>query len=92
MNDITIITVVAYFGLLLIILMPFTVLVALLCLSQVGGLLTEIDTQGLSDQFALIKPDGFTPDNKYNWLWCLASFVTVFKGYFSRAACSNTVM
>ncbi|MEM6334638.1 MAG: hypothetical protein AAF823_15000 [Planctomycetota bacterium] len=62
-----------------LILFPITVLVALLCLIElggVGGMFAEIQQQGLSNDFALInEPGRFTSSNDFTYWWAAAFFL-----------------
>ena len=62
-----------------LILIPITLLVAFLCLQQVGGvggLFGSIREQGLTEQFALINTTGeHTGRNDYTWVWAAAFFL-----------------
>ena len=62
-----------------LILIPITLLIAYLCLEQVGGvsgLLGGIREQGLTEQFALINTSGdHAGRNDYTWVWAAAFFL-----------------
>ncbi len=62
-----------------LILIPITLLIAWLCLEQVGGvtgLLGGIEEQGLADDFALVNTSGeHTGRNDYTWVWAAAFFL-----------------
>ncbi len=62
-----------------LILIPITILVAFLCLQQLGGvegLLGGIRDAGLADDYALVNEAGrFTGNNTYTWVWAGAVFV-----------------
>ena len=62
-----------------LILIPITILVAYLCLQQlggVGGLFSGIEDAGLKDDYSLINEPGvFTGKNTYTLAWALAVFV-----------------
>jgi len=62
-----------------LILIPITLLIAYLCLEQlggVGGLFGAIDEQGLTQEFALINTSGeHTGRNDYTWVWAAAFFL-----------------
>lgn len=62
-----------------LILIPITVLMAYLCLRELGGLAGLFDTieeRGLSQDYALINESGrFTGKNTYTWVWALAIFI-----------------
>lgn len=62
-----------------LILIPITILVAFLCLQQlggVGGLLSSIDEAGLKEPYGIINEPGmFTGKNTYTWVWAAAVFV-----------------
>lgn len=75
-----------------VILIPFTLVIAVLCLNQIGGLdgmFNEIEAQGLQEEFSLIKEGGEYPDNKYTWFWAIACFLNVVKGYISLGNASK---
>lgn len=59
-----------------LLLMPLTLLVAILCLDAVGGvngLFTLIEQRGLSDDMAFVaEPGRFTGANDYTWWWIAA--------------------
>ena len=58
-----------------LILVPLTILVAYLCLQEVGGvggLFSEIESQGLTEEFALIKADDAFPLGKYGLAFACA--------------------
>lgn len=62
-----------------LILLPITLLVAYLCLEQLGGVSGMFDSirqQGLNEQFALINASGeHTGRNDYTWVWAAAFFL-----------------
>ena len=68
-----------------LVLIPITILVAVLALAQFGGfggLMHAIDVHGLSKQFALIKPgNGHFPLADYTWPWAAAIMVKNIVGY-----------
>lgn len=70
-----------------LILMPMTILIALLCLQYAGGfgtILTEIKSQNLSEQFKLIKDSSFTTDSiDFTMFWAVAIFANTLLGYIS---------
>ncbi|MGC9450703.1 MAG: sodium:solute symporter family transporter [Oceanipulchritudo sp.] len=75
-----------------VVLIPFTLLIALLCLHQLGGfsgMLEMIDAQGLSNHFSFIQPTGQFEGNKYNWVWALAAFLNVIKGFISLGSAAK---
>lgn len=58
-----------------LIMMGMTILIAILCLVHFGGfggLLDAITNAGLTEQYALLKPEGAFPEKKYTWEWALA--------------------
>lgn len=61
-----------------LILIPITILVAFLCLRElggIGGLVSRIDEAGLSREYKLINEPGlFTGQNTYTWMWAAAVF------------------
>jgi len=62
----------------MLILMPLTLLIATLCIIKIGGpieFFAAIQSKGLSDQFAPIKPHGAFPNGAYTWLWAGAMFL-----------------
>ncbi|MBS0198249.1 MAG: hypothetical protein JSR77_15960 [Planctomycetes bacterium] len=62
----------------MIVLMPLTVLIAILCIVKVGGpgeFLSLIQSKGLGEQFAILKPHGAFPKDAYTWLWAGAMFL-----------------
>ncbi|MBB6428390.1 SSS family transporter [Algisphaera agarilytica] len=62
-----------------LILIPITILMAYLCLRElggVGGLFSQIDSKGLTDDYAVINKEGrFTGKNTYTWIWASAIFL-----------------
>jgi Na+/proline symporter len=69
-----------------VVLVPFTLLIAALCFIKVGGMdgfFGLIDAQGLQEQFTFIKDSGAYAENKYNWVWALAAFLNIIKGFVS---------
>lgn len=61
-----------------VILIPITLLIAVLCLIEVGGisgLLGLIEQQGLAAEYAMIKPDGGSGDGRYTFWWAAAMVV-----------------
>jgi Na+/proline symporter len=75
-----------------VVLIPFTMLIALLCLYQLGGfsgMFAMIDAQGLSNHFSFIQPTGQFEGNKYNWVWALAAFLNVIKGFISLGSAAK---
>ncbi|MEM1098914.1 MAG: hypothetical protein AAGH92_09005, partial [Planctomycetota bacterium] len=62
-----------------LILIPITLLVAWLCLRElggVGGMMAGIEQQGLSSDYALVnEPGRFTGKNTYTWVWAAAVFI-----------------
>ena len=62
-----------------LILIPITLLIAYLCLEQLGGvsgMFRSINEQGLSQEFALINTSGeHTGRNDYTWVWAAAFFL-----------------
>ena len=62
-----------------LVLIPITILVAFLCLNELGGIsgmLARIDEAGLSREYKLINEPGlFTGQNTYTWVWAAAVFV-----------------
>lgn len=62
----------------MLILMPLTILIATLCIMRVGGpieFFSLIQSKGLSDEFAIVKPHGMFPGGAYTWLWAGAMFL-----------------
>ncbi len=62
----------------MLVLMPLTVLIATLCIIKVGGpseFFSLIQSKGLNDQFAIVKPQGAFPNGSYTWLWAAAMFL-----------------
>lgn len=62
----------------MLILMPLTILIAVLCIVKIGGpgeFFSLIQSKGLSDQFAIVKPQGSFPNGAYTWLWAAAMFL-----------------
>ncbi|MBL8875039.1 MAG: hypothetical protein JNM86_04505 [Phycisphaerae bacterium] len=62
----------------MLILMPLTILIAVLCIVKIGGpgeFFSLIQSKGLSDQFAVVKPQGAFPNGSYTWLWAAAMFL-----------------
>jgi Na+/proline symporter len=58
-----------------IIMMGMIILIAVLCLIEVGGfggMLAKIQGCGLADQFVLIKEPGKYAGNAYTWQWAVA--------------------
>ena len=58
-----------------LILVPITVLVGYLCLSEIGGvsgLLTSIQDKGLADDYAVVSDAGRFPLSAYTWMWAIA--------------------
>lgn len=62
-----------------LILIPITILVAFLCLRElggVGGLLSSIDEAGLGEDYKIINKAGmFEGKNSYTWVWAAAVFL-----------------
>ncbi|MEM8782121.1 MAG: hypothetical protein AAGE65_04610 [Planctomycetota bacterium] len=62
-----------------LILIPITLLVAWLCLRElggVGGMMAGIEERGLASDYALVnEPGRFTGKNTYTWVWAAAVFV-----------------
>lgn len=62
-----------------LILIPITILVAFLCLRElggVGGLFASIDDAGLDKDYKLINEPGmFSGKNTYTWVWAAAVFI-----------------
>lgn len=72
-----------------IILLPLTVLMAFLCLKEVGGIggfLSMIHERGLADDFAMIQESGRYPLNEYTWVWAAAMFLQI--GFSSNSMIS----
>lgn len=64
-----------------LVLLPLSLLMAGLCLMEVGGLggfFQLIQDQGLSREFALVKPDALFPGGAYTWAWAAAMFLQAF--------------
>ncbi len=60
-----------------LVLVPMTVLLAVLCLVKVGGIDGFLDlmrAKGLSDEFAFVHRAGQYPLNAYTWAWAAAMF------------------
>jgi SSS family transporter len=70
-----------------LVLLPLTVLIAILCLSEVGGvepLFTMIKEQGLTEPFQLINNGEFKENFvDFTWLWAVGMFVHVIISYNS---------
>ena len=65
----------------MLVLMPLTALIAILCIVKVGGpseFYAMIDAQGLSQKFAIVKPEGLFPNGSYTALWAVAMFLQSF--------------
>lgn len=61
-----------------LILIPMTVLVAVLCLREVGGLgafFQMIQDQGLSEQFRFVKPVDAKKFIDYSWIWIIGMWL-----------------
>eukprot|EP00752_Nemacystus_decipiens_P015226 g13559.t1 len=62
-----------------LILIPITILMAYLCLRElggVGGLFEKIDEKGLAEDYAIVNEAGrFTGKNTYTWVWASAIFL-----------------
>lgn len=62
-----------------LILIPITILVAVLCLQELGGLgglFSSIEEAGLGREYKLVNEPGlFTGKNTYTWVWAAAVFV-----------------
>lgn len=62
-----------------LILIPITVLVAYLCLKEVGGfqgMMQKTQAGGLAEDFSVINESGrFTGKNTYTWVWAAAFFL-----------------
>lgn len=62
-----------------LILIPITILIAFICLQEVGGiggLLSGIDEAGLSQEYKLINDKGvFSGSITYTWVWAAAVFI-----------------
>jgi SSS family solute:Na+ symporter len=64
-----------------LVLVPVTLLIAWLCVRELGGfdaLLGYFSDPRFRDDFAFVKPDGQFPDNKFGWQWIVAMFLIVF--------------
>ena len=75
-----------------VVLIPFTLMIAILCLNQLGGfsgMMELIDAQGLSNHFSFVQPTGQFEGNKYNWVWALAAFLNVIKGFISLGSAAK---
>lgn len=61
------------------ILLPLTIVVAVLCLGEVGGfsgLFNMIEAQGLTDDYRMVKDAAWDPEqHKFTWFWGLAIFL-----------------
>ncbi len=60
------------------VMIPATVLLAAVCVYQLGGvsgIFERIQEAGLGDQFALIKTEGTFPGGAYTWSWAVAILV-----------------
>jgi SSS family transporter len=67
-----------------VVLLPFTVLVAVLALNEIGGVsgfLEHISDPSVRESFAIIKPEGSYEGGKYTAFWALAIFLQSFTGY-----------
>ncbi len=77
----------------MVILVPMTVLIAVLCLQHVGGIgafFSEIGRQGLTEQYQLFKPAGSNPDAiDFTIFWAVAVFVNTLLGYLSLGSASR---
>ncbi|MEM7627155.1 MAG: hypothetical protein AAF333_16275 [Planctomycetota bacterium] len=62
-----------------LILIPITILMAYLCLRELGGvtgLFGQIEAKGLKADYALVnEPGRFTGKNTYTWVWASAIFL-----------------
>lgn len=62
----------------MLVLMPLTLLIAVLCFAKVGGVgefFSLIHARGLSDDLAIIKPEGKFPHGAYTAAWAAAMFL-----------------
>jgi Na+/proline symporter len=69
-----------------IILIPFTVIIAVVCLVEMGGpvgIWRSIQEAGLQDQFRIINEAGAFPDNRYTWGWAIATLISILTGFIS---------
>ncbi len=64
-----------------LVLLPVTLLIAFLCVRAVGGidgLAAAFSDPRLAADFALVKPEGQFPADKFSWKWVLAMALIVF--------------
>lgn len=75
-----------------VIVLPFTVIIAVLCLMKIGGidgLFGQIEAQNLQDTFTFVKPDGAYANNEYNWVWAVAAFLNIIKAFISLSGAAK---
>jgi Na+/proline symporter len=69
-----------------IILIPFTIIIAVVCLIEMGGPLEiwhQIQAQGLQQEFKLINAPGVFEENRYTWGWAMATVLSILTGFIS---------